>query len=97
MRVIAKAVLREYWIKNPVVEQQLKAWHKEMLGAEWTSAMQIKSKYPSASILDSQRVVFNIKGNHFRIVVRINYQFKIVWIRFVGTHKEYDRIDAKTI
>ncbi|MFM2232614.1 MAG: hypothetical protein RJB31_1315 [Bacteroidota bacterium] len=97
MRVIAKAVLREYWTKHPVVEQQLKAWHKEMLEAEWTSAMQIKSKYPSASILDSQRVVFNIKGNHFRIVVRINYQFKIVWIRFVGTHKEYDPIDAKTI
>jgi mRNA interferase HigB len=75
----------------------MKSWHKEMVGASWSSPVHIKNKYPSASILDNQRVVFNIKGNHYRIVIRINYQFKIIWIRFVGTHSEYDQIDAKTI
>ena len=97
MRVIAKRVLRDFWLKHPVVEQQLKSWHKEMVGTAWSSSVHIKNKYPSASNLDNQRVVFNIKGNHYRIVVRINYQFKIMWIRFVGTHSEYDQIDAKTI
>ena len=97
MRVIAKRVLRDFWLKHPLVEQQMKYWHKEMVGASWSSPVHIKNKYPSASILDNQRVVFNIKGNHYRIVIRINYQFKIIWIRFVGTHSEYDQIDAKTI
>ena len=97
MRVSAKRVLRDFWLKHPVVEQQMKSWHKEMVGAAWSSPVHIKNKYPSASILDNQRVVFNIKGNHYRIVIRINYQFKIIWIRFVGTHSEYDQIDAKTI
>ena len=97
MRVIAKRVLRDFWLKHPVVEQPMKSWHKEMVGASWSSPVHIKNKYPSASILDNQRVVFNIKGNHYRIVIRINYQFKIIWIRFVGTHSEYDQIDAKTI
>lgn len=97
MRVIAKRILRDFWLKHLVVEQQMKSWHKEMVGASWSSPVHIKNKYPSASILDNQRVVFNIKGNHYRIVIRINYQFKIIWIRFVWTHSEYDQIDAKTI
>lgn len=97
MRVIAKKILREYWEKHPICEQQLKAWYHEADNALWKNTKDVKKDYPSASILADNRVVFNIKGNHFRLIVKINYDYQMVWIRFIGTHAEYDKIDATKI
>jgi len=82
---------------HPDSEQQLKAWYQETLKAEWTAPSKVKTEYPSASFLVDNRVVFNIKGNHYRLIVKINYDYQIIWIRFIGTHAEYDKINAKTI
>ncbi len=97
MRVIAKKTLRDFWETHSDSEQQLMSWYQETSKAEWTGPKQIKLEYPSASFLADNRVVFNIKGNHYRLIVRINYDYQMVWIRFIGTHAEYDKINAKTI
>ena len=97
MRIIAKKTLREFWEVHPDSEQQLKAWYQETSKAEWTTPGQINRAYPSASFLANNRVVFNIKGNHYSLIVKISYDYKMVWIRFIGTHAEYAKINAKTI
>lgn len=97
MRVIARKTLVEYWTANPRSEEQLKAWYAEADSASWTAPADVKAKYGSASILKDGRVVFNICGNEFRLVVWINYDFFTIYIRFIGTHPEYDEIDAQTI
>ena len=97
MRVIAKKILRDFWETHADSEQQLKAWYQEASNANWKNPTDIKIDYPSASILSDSRVVFNIKGNHYRLIVKINYDYEMVWIRFVGTHAEYDKINAKII
>ncbi|MBA2500571.1 MAG: type II toxin-antitoxin system HigB family toxin [Chitinophagaceae bacterium] len=97
MRVIAKKILREFWKKHPDCEQQLKAWYQETSKAEWKNTKIIKIEYPSAIFLTGNRVVFNIKGNHYRLIVKINYDYQMVWIRFIGTHSGYDKIDATKI
>ena len=97
MRVIAKKALREFWMEHADCEQQLKAWYRETEKSEWGNKNEIKKEYPSASILGSNRVVFNIKGNNYRLIVKVNFHYQMIWIRFIGTHKEYDRIDANKI
>ncbi len=97
MRVIAKRTLREFWELYPDSEQQLMVWYREAAKANWISPNEIKSQYTSASILKNSRVVFNICGNKYRIIVEINFQRKWVFIRFIGNHKEYDKIDANLI
>lgn len=97
MRIIAKKTLRDFWKTHADSEQQLKSWYQETSKAEWKGPAQIKSEYPSASFLANNRVVFNIKGNLYRLIVKINYDYQMIWIRFVGTHAEYDKINAKTI
>lgn len=97
MRVIAKSTLRDYWIKHKDCEEQLKSWNNEAEKSYWISPNEIKSDYPSASILHDNRIVFNIKGNLYRLIVKINYKYGIIWIRFIGTHGEYDKIDAEKI
>jgi len=97
LRVIAKKILREFWEEHPDCEQQLKAWFQETSNAEWGNSKDIKREYPSASFLADNRVIFNIKGNHYRLIVKINYAYQMVWIRFIGTHAEYDKIDATKI
>ena len=97
MRVIAKRILRDFWLKHADSEQQLKAWYNEAEQADWKSPNDIKKDYPSASILEDNRMVFNIKGNNYRLIVRINYKYGVVWIRFIGTHAEYDKVDATKI
>ena len=97
MRVIAKRTLREFWESHADCEQQLKAWYSEAEQANWSNPNEIKREYPSASILEDNRIVFNIKGNHYRLIVKINYKFSLVWIRFIGTHAEYDKINAAKI
>lgn len=97
VRVISKRILREFWQKHGDCEQQLKAWYKEAEEADWRTPNDIKRDYPSASFLHENRVVFNIKGNTYRLIVKVNYDFSVVWIRFVGTHADYDKINASTI
>lgn len=97
MRVIAIKTLRTFWEKHADSEQQLKAWYQEAERATWKNTNELKADYPSASILENDRICFNIKGNHYRLIVRINFAHQMMWIRFVGTHAEYDKIDANTI
>ncbi len=97
MRVIAKKILRDFWEKHKDSEQQLKTWYKEASKAIWTNPSTIKSEYPKASILKAGRVVFNIYGNKYRLVADINYERQWVFIRFIGTHTDYDKIDANKI
>ena len=97
MRIITLKALRDFWIKAPEAEEALKAWYKEVEAASWNGPAEIKEKYRSASILKENRVVFNICGNKYRLIVKINYKFKMVYIRFLGTHKEYDKISAEEV
>ena len=97
MRIIARKTLAEYWIANPRSEEPLKAWFAEAESASWATPAEVKAQYGNASILKDGRVVFNICGNEFRLIVWINYDFYTIYIRFIGTHEEYDEIDAQTI
>lgn len=97
MRIIARRTLREYWERYPPAEQPLKAWFREAVASDWASPEDVKRRYRHASILRGNRVVFNIGGNKYRLVVQINYEFKIVYIRFVGSHKAYDKVDAESV
>lgn len=97
VRVIAKKTLREFWNKYPDCEHQLKTWYQEADAAIWTGPRDIKRYYPSASFLADNRVVFNIKGNHYRLIAKVNYLYKMVWIRFIGTHTQYNQVDASNI
>ena len=97
MRVISRKTLREFWDKHNDCEQQLKSWYREMEKANYQNPNQLKLDYPSLSILENNRFVFNIKGNKYRLIVKINFEYQISWIRFVGTHSEYDKIDANNI
>jgi mRNA interferase HigB len=97
VRVIAKRTLREFWRRAPQAEAPLSAWYADARRADWASPNTIKRRYPAASILPGNRVVFNIAGNKYRLVVRINYFYRVVYVRFVGTHAEYDRIDAESV
>ena len=97
MRVIAVSTLRSFWARHPDAEQALKAWYEEASNARWTQPAEIKAQYRSASVLKNRRVVFNIKGNDYRLIVAVAYRLQIVYVKFVGTHKEYDAVDAETI
>ncbi|MFZ5553666.1 MAG: type II toxin-antitoxin system HigB family toxin [Bacteroidota bacterium] len=97
MRVIAKKTLREFWKKHEDAAEPLKAWFDETSKANWNSPGDSKANYPSASFLADNRVVFNIKGNTYRLIVKINYKYGMVWVRFIGTHAEYDKINAEEI
>lgn len=97
LRVIAKRTLRDFWEKNADCEQQLKSWYLETEKSEWKNINELKVEYPSASILKDNRIVYNIKGNNYRLIVKFNFDYQIGWIRFIGTHEEYDKIDANNI
>jgi mRNA interferase HigB len=97
MKVIAIKILRDYWGRHPDAEQPLKAWFDEAKKATWATPADIKAQYRSASVLKHRRVVFNIKGNDYRLVVAVAYRFGAVYVKFIGTHEEYDGIDAETV
>jgi len=97
MRIIAKRTLKEFWGKYPDSEEALKSWYDEAIKENWASFNEIKGKYRSASILGNDRVVFNIKGNSYRLIVLVLFGRGKMFIRFVGTHTQYDKIDAKNI
>ena len=96
-RIIAKRTIREFWGKHPDSKDYLETWHETVKGANWQSPNEIKEFYATISILKNSRVVFNIKGNQYRLVAKINYQRQWLFIRFIGTHKEYDKIDSNSI
>jgi mRNA interferase HigB len=96
-RIIAKRTLRGFWEKHRDCEQYLKTWYQTASNAEWKSPNDIKKMYANASIIADNRVVFNIKGNDYRLVVKFNYSLQWAFIRFIGTHREYDKIDSTTI
>lgn len=97
MRVIAIRPLRAFWLAHPDAEQALKAWYREAKAANWNRPADIKAFYRSASVLAGNRVVFNIGGNKYRLVVRFNYDYGVAYVRFIGTHAQYDRIDVEKI
>ena len=97
MRIIAKRTLRAFWEKHADAQQALQAWHADVEQAHWKSPADVKSVYRSVSFLADNRAVFNIKGNKYRVIVIIHYQYGIVYIRFVGTHAEYDAVDAASV
>ena len=97
MRIIAKRTLREFCERHRDAEEPLLAWYREVEHEAWDTPANVKERYRSASIVADNRVVFNIKGNSYRLVVKINYGARIVFIRFVGTHAEYDRINVKEV
>lgn len=99
MHVITRGPLQTYW-KRPGredAEQPLKSWYAEAKAANWKTPADIKAVYPSASIVGDNRVIFNIGGNKHRLVVHVNYGSQTIFIKFVGSHAEYDAIDAVTI
>lgn len=97
MRIISRRILREFWENHPDATISLQTWFHDVERATWNGPADIKAVYRNASFLANNRVVFNIKGNHYRLVVVVVYQHGVVYIRFVGTHEEYDRIDVVTI
>lgn len=97
MRVVSRSTLIAFWETHRDSEQALKEWFKEAENAFWKSPDEIKKRYSSADPLSGNRMVFNIKGNSYRLVVKIHYNTGVVYIRFVGTHAEYDKIDAEKI
>ncbi len=97
MRIIAVSYLRQFWEEYPDTEQHLKAWIDEVKRAAWTQPVEIKAQYRSVSILKNRRVVFNIKGNDYRLIVAIAYRYQAVYVKFIGTHAAYDAIDAETV
>ncbi len=97
MRIIARKTLSDFWEQHPDAEQALQAWYRDAKRAEWRTPADIKNVYRNASVVGNNRVVFNIKGNDYRLVVAIQYQWGNVYIRFIGSHKEYDKIDVSTI
>lgn len=97
MRVIKRRTLREFWAHEREAEQPLRAWYQAVEDASWSSPAEVKAQFASASILQKGRVVFNIGGNKFRLIVEINYKKHLVFVRFVGTHVEYDDVDAQAV
>jgi mRNA interferase HigB len=96
-RIIAKKILRDFWQEHDDAEVHLKTWYEIVRSADWKTPADIKSTFRSASILKDNRVVFNIKGNKYRLIVKFNYARQWAFIRFVGTHQQYDQIDADTV
>jgi len=100
MRIIALSTLKAFWQDKPEyndAKEPILAWHRHVLNADWQSPADVKQDFRHASILKDGRVVFNIAGNKYRLVVWINYAYKVVYVRFVGTHSQYDQIDVQTI
>jgi len=97
MKIVSVKILKDFWQQHPDSEQHLKAWVDEAKHAVWLQPADIKDKYHNASVLKNRRIVFNIKGNHYRLIVAIAYKFGAVYVKFIGTHLQYDLINAETI
>ena len=96
-RIIAKSTLREFWEEYPDSEQYLKTWYDTAMNSDWKSPADVKQTYANASVLKNNRIVFNIKGNTYRLIAKFNFEKQWIFIRFVGSHSTYDKIDANLI
>jgi len=97
MRIIARRTLRNFWEVHPDAEEPLRAWYTYVRQADWHTPNDVRSVFRTASFVGNDRVVFNIKGNRYRLVVVVVYRHHAVYIRFIGTHREYDNIDVATV
>ena len=97
MRLLSRSTLRQFWEEHPDAEQPLRDWLQYVESADWSSPQDIRELYANASFVGNERVVFNIGVNKYRLIAIVRYPFHIVYVRFIGTHVEYDRIDAKTV
>ena len=99
MRIIAFRTLREFWEKPEYSDSEtsLRSWYHDAKKSDWKNSNELKQRYKNASIVGEGRVVFNLKGNSYRLVVSIDYEFQVIFVRFIGTYQQYDKIDAKTI
>ena len=97
MRIIALSTLRAFWVKHPDAEKPLRAWYALASRANWKAPGDIKEAYRNASLTAKNRVIFNVKGNDYRLVVLVRYDRGLMFVRFVGTHRQYDKIDVETI
>jgi mRNA interferase HigB len=97
VNVVSRPILIAFWTKHPEAEAALSAWYNQARAAEWRTPQDIRAQFNSADFLGDNRVVFDVGGNKYRVIVRISYTFKQVLIKFVGTHAEYDKIDAATV
>ncbi len=96
-RIVAKRTLREFWEKHAESEQYLKTWYDTAKNSNWKTPNDVKNSYANASILKNERIIFNIKGNDYRLIAKFNFQKGWIFIRFIGTHSEYDKINADTV
>ena len=96
-RIFAKSTLRQFWQRRPDSEQYLKTWYNVAMISNWKTPNDVKKSYANASVLKDNRIVFNVKGNSYRLVAKFNFEKQFIFIRFIGTHSEYDKIDANTI
>ena len=97
MNIISKRTLVQFYEKHPQAKTPLEVWHQDVKKVEWKTPDDIKRVYSSASFLEDNRVVFNIKGNNYRLIVKVTYEYQMIWIRFIGTHAAYDKINANEI
>jgi mRNA interferase HigB len=97
VRIITRGTLRRFWQSHPDAQEPLKTWYHEARKAHWKSPHEIKNMYRNASVIGDNRIVFNIAGNKYRLIVKFNYEFGIAYIRFIGSHRTYDTIDAENV
>jgi mRNA interferase HigB len=97
MRVISKRALHRFWQRHPQAEQALLAWHREMTKRDYATPVDLRRTFPTVDFVAGDRAIFNIGGNRYRLIVEINYRSQCAFVRFIGTHGEYDRIDARTV
>lgn len=97
MRIIALGTLRLFWRRHPDAEVPLRAWYAVARRAQWRSPAEVKTAYRSASFIAGNRIVFNIKGNEYRLIVAVHYNRGMMFVRFIGTHEQYDGIDARSV
>jgi len=97
VRIIAISTLSHFWEINGDAEEPIKAWYQEARAADWATPHQVKGMYRNASILGDNRIVFNIAGNKYRLIVKFNYPYRIGYVRFIGAHAEYDRVNAEEV
>lgn len=97
MRIVAKSTLRDYWTVNKNAEQALLSWYKVANKAKWSNFNELKQQFGTCKVIGNDRIVFKIKGNNYRLIIKISFENQLIWIRFIGTHSEYDLINAKEI
>ena len=97
MRIIAKSTLRDYWSVNKDTEQALLSWYKVANKAKWSNFNEVKLHFGTCKVIGNDRIVFKVKGNSYRLIIKISFENQLIWIRFIGTHSEYDLINAKEI